>query len=241
MRENQDAFGREMYDYFTNGTGFEAVERDDGYLDMSGGPSAYFTDYKKWAPYQRRAMRYVRGRVLDVGCGAGRVALYLQSKGHEVVAIDSSPLVVEVARQRGVRDARLVPIEKASAALGRFDSIVMFGNNFGLFGNYEKAKRLLKRFYRMTSPDARIVAETLDPYNTTNPTHTGYHERNRQRGRMGGQVRIRVRYKQYVGAWFDYLFVSKSELPDILDGTGWRVARFLESGGPVYIAVLAKS
>jgi SAM-dependent methyltransferase len=241
MRENQDAFGREMFDYFTSRTGFEAVERDDGYLDMSGGPSAYFTDFRKWAPYQRRAMRHVRGRVLDVGCGAGRVALYLQSKGREVVAIDASPLVVEVARQRGVRDARLVPIEKTSSALGRFDTVVMFGNNFGLFGNYEKAKRLLKRFYRMTSSDARIVAETLDPYNTTNPAHTGYHERNRQRGRMGGQVRIRIRYKQFVGAWFDYLFVSKSELADILEGTGWRVETFLDSGGPVYIAVLAKS
>lgn len=241
MQANQDAFGREMRDYFTGGDGFEAIERDDGYLDLSGGPHPYFWDFEQWPPFERRAMDFVRGRVLDIGSGAGRVALYLEGRGHEVVGIDSSPLAVEVARERGARDVRLVPVERAGSALGRFDTMVMFGNNFGLLGNFEKAKRLLRRFYRMTSPNAQIVAETLDPYDTTNPAHAAYHERNRRRGRMGGQIRMRVRYKECVGAWFDYLLVSKSELADILEGTGWRVETFIESGGPAYIAIIEKS
>jgi hypothetical protein len=93
----------------------------------------------------------------------------------------------------------------------------------------------------MTTADARIIAETMDPYMTDNPDHTGYHERNRRRGRMGGQIRLRVRYKSHVGAWFDYLFVSKAEMAEILDGAGWRVEQFLESDGPGYIAVIEKA
>jgi hypothetical protein len=57
---------------------------------------------------------------------------------------------------------------------------------------------------------------------------------------MGGQIRLRIRYKDCATPWFDYLFVSKKELAEILDGTGWRTARCFDSHGPGYIAVIEK-
>jgi len=78
------------------------------------------------------------------------------------------------------------------------------GNNFGLFGNFKKAQRLLKRFHRMTSENAIIISEALDPYKTDNPAHLEYQKLNKKRGRMGGQARIRVRFEKYVTPWFDY-------------------------------------
>jgi hypothetical protein len=116
----------------------------------------------------------------------------------------------------------------------------MMGNNFGLFGSFSKARRLLRAMHRITSGDARIVAETLDPYRTKNPNHLAYHRRNRRRGRMSGQIRLRVRFGRLKGNWFDYLFVSKDELIAILDGTGWRLVKTLRSPGAVYIAVIEK-
>jgi 2-polyprenyl-3-methyl-5-hydroxy-6-metoxy-1,4-benzoquinol methylase len=85
--------------------------------------------FGRWKTVERRALRYARGRVLDVGCAAGRVALELRSRGREVVAIDPSPGAVEVARRRGVRDARLMRLEDVSAKLGHFDTVLMYGNN----------------------------------------------------------------------------------------------------------------
>jgi hypothetical protein len=58
------------------------------------------------------------------------------------------------------------------------------GNNYGLFGSFMKAKKLLKKFYRMTSNKALIVADTLDPYKTHNPDHLRYHKLNKRKGRM---------------------------------------------------------
>jgi len=69
----------------------------------------------------------------------------------------------------------------------------MLGNNFGLFANPQRARRLLRRLGRMTSQDARVIAETLDPYNTDEPSHRVYRERNRRRGRMPCQIRMRIR------------------------------------------------
>jgi methylase of polypeptide subunit release factors len=95
----------------------EVVERDDGFIGTTPRPF-YFEPFRRWPAHHRRAMRLVRGRVLDVGAGAGRVALHLQERGHEVVAIDISPGAVEVCRRRGVRDARVCPIEDVDESLG---------------------------------------------------------------------------------------------------------------------------
>ena len=58
---------------------------------------------------------------------------------------------------------------------------------------------------------------------------------------MAGQLRLRIRYRTYATPWFDYLLVSKDEMRSILDGTGWQVARFIDSRGPAYVAVIEKA
>ena len=235
-----DAYGGLIYDHHRGLPTAEVIERDDGWFGVSTGAPAYFAPFAAWPAHQRRAMRAVRGRVLDVGAGAGRVALHLQARGHAVVAIDASPLAVRTCRLRGVRDARVLPLARVSARLGTFDTIVMMGNNFGLFGSPRRARALLRRLAALTSPHARIVAETRNPYRGRTADHRRYHERNQRRGRSAGQVRMRVRYGRACTAWFDYLFVSPPELRAIVAGTGWRLAWTIRSDGPMYVAVLEK-
>ena len=132
LKDYEDAFGHEIYDYFHEKGGYEIVERDDGFFGTSAGPKHYFMDYEEWPESEKEAMRYVRGRALDVGCGAGRHSLYLQAQGHDVVGIDSSPLAIEVCKARGLSDARVLPITRVSRQVGVFDTILMLGNNFCL-------------------------------------------------------------------------------------------------------------
>jgi SAM-dependent methyltransferase len=235
-----DAYGELMLAALEGRPVTEIVEREDGFINASVfGPGIYFAPIRRWPAHHRRAMRFVRGRVLDVGCGAGRVCLHLQERGLEVVGIDVSPGAIAVSRRRGVRDARLLSIDDLDESLGEFDTIVMFGNNFGLFGSAAKAHRLLRRFHRLTSPRGRIVAETRDVRATDDPGHLAYQARNRERGRMTGQIRIRVRYRELATPWFDYLMVSRDELRDLSERAGWKVARILESED-TYVAVLEK-
>ena len=241
LSDRQDAFGHEMHDYLNGKDGYEVVERDDGFIDNSLGPKLYFLEYEEWLACEREAMGFVTGRVLDVGCGAGRHALYLQQQGLEVVGIDSSPLAIEICRARGLRSAQVLSITQLSHRLGVFDTILMLGNNFALVGNPRRARWLLKRFHRMTPRAGRIVAQTRDPYKTDIPEHLEYHARNRERGRMSGEARIRVRYKKYVTPWIDFLMVSQAELESILTGTGWAVARFIDGEQGTYIAVIEKA
>ena len=244
MRNDRDGYGESMLAaYKTPGHAvIEIIERDDGYIDAARtGPPRYFSDYAAWSKRERQAIRMARGRILDVGCGAGRFALHLQHKGLEVMAIDNSPGAIKVSKLRGVRKAMLRSIaEIGMFRQGSFDTVIMMGNNFGLFGGRQRAKRLLQSFYRVTSDQGQIIAEATDPYTTAEPVHLEYLKFNRSRGRMSGQLRLRVRYGKAIGPWFDYLFVSQKEMKEILRGTGWEIRKVFSEGGPGYIAVLAK-
>ena len=75
MRDFHDAYGHALRDYLDGkGRGYEIIERDDGYADVSGGREMYLAHYPNWPSRQRQAVRYAKGRVLDIGCGAGRQA-----------------------------------------------------------------------------------------------------------------------------------------------------------------------
>ncbi|MBI5244267.1 MAG: class I SAM-dependent methyltransferase [Elusimicrobia bacterium] len=236
-----DACGRSFTDFYRNKARFEVIERDDGHISATDGRAWYLSGFARWPARERKAMSFVRGRVLDIGCGMGRHALHLQKKGFSVTGLDLSPANIRLCRLRGLKRTLCMPVEGiAGLRRGSFDTLLMMGNNFGLFSSFKKARKLLREMLRITSEGARIIAETLDPYRTQEPDHLAYHKRNRRRGRMGGQVRIRVRYAKSVGPWHDYLFVSRKELVRILEGTGWRLWKTFRSGGPQYAAVIRK-
>ena len=96
--------------------GHEIAEREGGFLGVA--TMDYLAPVRRWLSVERRALRSVTGRVLDGGCGAGRVALVLQARGREVVAIDPSVGAVDVARRRGVRDVRQRRLEDMDESLG---------------------------------------------------------------------------------------------------------------------------
>lgn len=120
----------------------------------------------------------------------------------------------------------------------------MFGNNFGLFGNKKNARTLLKKMYNITTKRTLIIAENRDPYITNNPIHFPYHKNNIAKGKIAGQMRVRIRFLQYSTDWINFLLVSKKEMAEILKGTGWKIKRFIDSedfnNDGQYIAIIEK-
>ena len=102
--------------------------------------------------------------VLDVGCGAGRHSLYLQGKGFDVTGIDISPLAIKVCRLRGLHKVKNMSIaEVGKFGPNSFDTIIMMGNNFGLFGSRDGAKSLLKRSLNITAIQGLINCRKQRP------------------------------------------------------------------------------
>lgn len=242
IQKNHDAFGAFLTELYTHGNVFEIVERDDGYIEASPHfTKTYLSPFKDWSAHERSGVQLAKGPALDIGAGAGRTTLYLQKKSIETLAIDNSPLAVKVMKERGVKHVRIMSIEELTKLpKGHFRSILMMGNNFGLFGSARHMPGILRAMARITTPDARIIAECRNPYDTKTPEHLAYHRRNRARGRMGGHIRLRVRYANIIGPWLDYLFASPAEILNLLKGTRWEVERFLKNKGPQFVVVMRK-
>jgi SAM-dependent methyltransferase len=244
MKANQDGYGKQLLAQYNHQTPTsEIIERDDNYIETGSAAGSYFTEYDAWHELERQAIDKARGKILDIGCGAGRHSLYLQSKGFDVTGIDNSPGAIKVCKLRGLKRAIVRPIGEIDKFRDRsFDTILMLGNNFGLFGDAENARTLLEKMSRITAaPHAQIIAGTRNPYVTDNKEHLEYLRFNRRRGRMAGQIRMRIRYGKTVGEWFDYLFVSPEEMQKILKNTGWQVKEFLHSPAANYFVVIEKT
>lgn len=236
----EDAFGRALLDELEGEPAVVVVERDDGRVEPMPA-SGFLADARRWPPRDREAMRAVLGRVLDVGCGGGRHLLHLEARGHDCVGIDTSPGAVEACRRRGVADVRRMAVGEVSSDLGVFDTVLLLGGNLGLLGGWEAGRRLLGRLSETTSDRGRVVADTIDLSLSEEPADRAYVERNRELGRPVGQARLRVRYKAWATAWFDYLFVGRDELEALCRGTGWSVHKVIEGQTPAYGVVLRKT
>ena len=237
MRGPDDAFGDALLDMMSGGAGAHVIERDDGLIESFASAEPYFGGPGSYAPIESAALEYLGGRMLDIGAGAGRFSLEAQSRGHEVTALDDSAGAAQVCRDRGVDRVVNTSFHLYEPDI-RFDTFLMMGHNLGLLA--PDPVRSLDRIRAMARPGARVIGTTLDPYATEDPAHLAYHAMNRSRGRRPGHVVMRVRRRDLIGPWFDYLFCSEAELAAIASKAGWAL-EVIERDEVRYLAVLTMS
>jgi 2-polyprenyl-3-methyl-5-hydroxy-6-metoxy-1,4-benzoquinol methylase len=107
------------------------------------------------------AMLRRESRVLDAGCGFGRVGGWLAGVGHEVVGVDIDPVLIDAARTDHPEAhwivGDLAELDLPSLGISEeFDALVCAGN---VMAFVEQASRVevLRRFRAHLHPDGRVV------------------------------------------------------------------------------------
>jgi SAM-dependent methyltransferase len=102
--------------------------------------------------------------VLDVGAGTGRVALDLARRGHEVVAVDRDPVLLDALADRGAGLAVSVVAADARAFdLGRrFPLVIVPMQTLQLLGGAEGRARSLARVREHLTPGGLLAVALAD-------------------------------------------------------------------------------
>ena len=102
--------GAAIRDYFRQGKSAQLKVLSSLFDDDEMPVAHLFRSYHEMPPLEQRALNEARGKVLDVGAGAGCHALALQERGFDVMAVDISPLSCETMKERGVANVECVNI-----------------------------------------------------------------------------------------------------------------------------------
>ncbi len=161
----KDLFGKALLDY-QNGisTGTMAAVEDiitsTNISDEDVLPLAYlFRSYKDMPNLEQKALMLAKGKILDVGCGAGGHSLYLQEKGCDVTAIDISKGAIEVTKLRGVKKSSIKHVLEETDL---FDTILLLMNGTGIFQELTQVSKYISHLKSLLNIQGQILIDSSD-------------------------------------------------------------------------------
>ncbi|HRF51056.1 MAG TPA: class I SAM-dependent methyltransferase [Anaerolineales bacterium] len=207
-----EPFGEALREFYRGEDTAECqVYRDDGYVGQLSAAS-FFRDLTEFSPIEQRAIDLCKGRILDIGAGAGCHSLALQQRGMDVLAIDVCPAAIDIMGERGVKHAQRTDVFELQD--GKFDTLLMMMHGIGLVQNLAGLDRFLDHAHRLITPGGQILGDSLDVRCTDESEHLAYQEANRQSRRYFGEVRMRFEYKGQIGPLFGWLHVDPETLAE---------------------------
>ncbi|MEX2349505.1 MAG: class I SAM-dependent methyltransferase [Flavobacteriaceae bacterium] len=231
----KDILGKALLDYF-QGNYSEDILTETNISDQDDLPLPYlFRDFKDMPKIEQEALKHCKGKVLDVGCGAGSHALYLLKKGLEVTAIDISEGAVEVSKLRGITDVGHVDVLDLKE--DKFDTILMLMNGTGIFKNLASAPTYLKHLKSLLNPEGHILIDSSDiiyMFDTDDdegvwiPTDKDYY----------GELMFKMTYKKETSETFEWLYLDFNTLQLLSEECGLDCEMILEGEHFDYLAKL---
>lgn len=226
--------GRALLDYHHGDTTARFVVHSDLWdSEITTAEEYYRPLHLELSEIEQRALSLCRGRVLDLGAGAGRHAIELQERGHEVTAVDVSPDAVEVMRRRGVRDVRCGDLGAVSGE--SFDTLLLLMHGIGLVGTLEGLARFLDASSSVLSTDGQVLCDSADlaaALPSARATGVG-------RSYLG-EVEFRLTYRDLEGRPYPWLFVDPRTLERYAAAAGYDFEVGARGGRGAYLARLTR-
>jgi SAM-dependent methyltransferase len=155
----KDLFGKALLDYQSEQYSEDLITWTN-ISDEDNLPLPYlFRSYSEMPKLEQKALQLAKGKILDVGCGAGNHALWLQDKGFKVKGIDMSEGAIEVCKKRGFVNTELKPLLSETET---FDTILLLMNGTGIFQELTQVSKYLKHLKSLLHPEGQILIDSSD-------------------------------------------------------------------------------
>lgn len=203
--------GAAIRDYFRQGKSAQLKVLSSLFDDDEMPVPHLFRSYDEMPPLEQRALNEARGKVLDVGAGAGCHALALQERGFDVTAVDISPLSCETMKERGVANVECVNIFNQRFQ-ERFDTLLLLMNGTGIAGKLSRLPQLLSRLKQLMNPGAQILIDSSD-LRYVYEDEDGVLDVDLD-GAYYGEVDYQMTYRNIIGKSFDWLYADSVVLAE---------------------------
>ena len=231
-----DLFGKAILDFQTNNSPediitetniSEADEMDVAYL---------FRSYNEMPKLEKKALQLSKGKILDVGCGAGSHSLYLQNdKNLNITSIDISENAIKTCQLRGLKNAKVQNILDLENE--KFDTILLLMNGTGIFGTLAETSKYLQKLKRLLTPNGQILIDSSDIIYMFDEDEdgskwipgNGYY----------GELTFTISYKNQTEEPFPWLYLDYNTLQNVAINNGLQCELITEGEHFDYLAKLS--
>lgn len=222
----KDLFGKAILDYQTGNAPEDLLTETSISEEDEMSVAWLFRSYAEMPKIEQKALQLARGRVLDVGCGAGSHSLYLQNERKlDVTAVDVSPAAIETCKLRGVSNA--IAMDVMDMGGEKFDTILLLMNGTGIFGKLKQISKYLQKLKSLLNPGGQVLIDSSDIIYMFDedddggkwiPSAIDYY----------GEVTFTVKYKGETEDSFDWLYIDYNTLQNAAHANGLNCELVLE-------------
>lgn len=232
----KDLFGKAILDFQTNNSPeylitetdiSEAEEMDIKYL---------FRSYKEMPKLEKKALALCKGKILDVGCGAGAHSLYLQQKGFDITSIDISANAIEACKLQGIQNAQNIDVLNLHDE--KFDTILLLMNGTGIFGRLINTTKYLTHLKSLLNPGGQILIDSSDLIYMFDEDEDGGKWIPMENKDYYGELVFTVTYKGVEEEPFDWLYLDYNTLQNAAHANGFECDLVEEGDNFDYLAKL---
>ena len=233
----KDLFGKAILDYQTNNSPEDLITETTISEEDEMSVAYLFRSFSEMPQLEQKALELAKGKVLDVGCGAGSHGLYLQNeKGLEVIAIDISENAIKACQLRGLTNAKVVNILDLDVN-EKFDTILLLMNGTGIFGKLKNVSQYFQKSKSLLNENGQILIDSSDIIYMFDEDEDGgkwisgddYY----------GELEFTLTYKGEKEASFPWLYLDYNTLQNAAHANGLECELVLEGEHYDYLAKLS--
>ncbi|NVN17703.1 methyltransferase domain-containing protein [Muricauda sp. HICW] len=230
-----DVFGTALKDY-QNGRYTEDIKTYSSLDEEDVIPVPYlFRTFDEMPKIEQKALKLARGKVLDIGAGAGSHSLYLQEKGIDVTALDNSEGAIAVCKDRGIKSTVLNNVLDYSAE--KYDTLLLLMNGIGLAGKLKSLSQFLTHLASLLRPNGQVLLDSSDiVYMFEQDDDGGYWIPDD--GTYYGEVKFEMEYKNQKSNPFDWVYVDINTLQNACESNGFNCELIISGEHYDYLAKL---
>lgn len=232
----KDLFGKAILDFQTNNYPQDLIT-ETSISEADEMSVAYlFRSYDEMPKMEQSALQLAKGKVLDVGCGAGSHSLTLQNdRNLDVTSIDISPNAIQACTLRGLKKATVQDVMTLENE--KFDTILLLMNGTGIFGTLKETPNFLLKLKSLLNPNGQILIDSSDIIYMFDADEDG--GKWITGGNYYGELTFAVSYKNETEDTFPWLYLDYNTLQNAAFANGLQCELIMEGEHYDYLAKLS--